>query len=150
MNAIILGMKAATVKQIISGKKKAELMKKRPSLLELPIKVYIYEQKGEMRNQPHISYTTYRRDGRGMVVGECVCSRIQTIDLSVIDENIKNMLHMKAREITEYLDGKTGYILFFSDVKIYDELMGIEAFGKRVPPAPWCRVEEKQWNKEKE
>ena len=52
------------------------------------------------------------------------------------------ILGMKAREITEYLDGKTGYILFFSDVKVYDEPMGIEAFGKRVPPAPWCRVEE--------
>ena len=60
----------------------------------------------------------------------------------MIDDNIKNILHMKAREITEYLDGKTGYILFFSDVKAYDEPMGIEAFGKRVPPAPWCRVEE--------
>lgn len=148
MNAIILGMKAATVKQILSGKKKAELMKKRPSLLELPIKVYIYEQKGELRNRPRISYTTYRRDGRGMVVGECVCSRIQTIDPSAIDENIKNILHMKAREITESLGGKMGYIFFFSDVKAYDRPMGIEAFGKRRPPAPWCRVEEKQWNKE--
>ena len=50
MNGIILGMKAEAVKKVLSGKKSAELIKKRPSLLELPIKVLFTSRRVNSRS----------------------------------------------------------------------------------------------------
>lgn len=146
MNSIMVSMKAETVNDIASGKKRAEVMKKRSSLLELPLKVYIYEAKGRLQNKPNLGYTSYKHNGRGAVVGEFVCYKIKAVDLFNIDEATKAALRMKTREITERLNGETGYIYFFSDVKMYDQPKPIEQFGKKSPPHWWCYVEEREEN----
>jgi predicted transcriptional regulator len=139
----MMSMKAEAVKAIASGKKRAEVMKKRPSLLELPLKVYIYESKGRLKHNPNIGYTAYQHSGRGVVVGECVCHNVKATDLLTIDEATISALHMKTREITEYLKGETGYIYFFSDFQMYDQAIPLSVFGKRTTPNPWYRVEER-------
>lgn len=142
MYSIMISMQAKEIASIACGKKRALLIKKRPSLFELPMKIYFYENKGKLKHTPNIAYTAYRHEGRGMVVGECVCHSFKTSDIPVYDEALKRQLDMTMRDFAEYFEETTGYIMFFDEVKIYEQPINVGAFGKKTPPQSWYHIDE--------
>lgn len=141
MEAIMISIKPEAVKAIASGRKRAGLMKKRPQFLALPFKIYIYEMRGELKNAENIGYTEYRHDGRGKVVGECICNSFRTSDDPVVLDHM-NVIGMTSREYSDYFGGKIGHVFYFSDVKMYEQPLPLESFGKTAPPQSWCHVKE--------
>ena len=127
---------------IARGDKTALIAKRRTSLFESPLKLYFYEKLGDLRNKENIGYTVYEHDGSGMVVGECVCNAVNCIEIESVDKSLESALQMKAREISEYLQGGVGYIFFISDVKRYRNLLPLSSFGRSTAPSTWCRVKE--------
>jgi predicted transcriptional regulator len=143
MKEAMVSVTAGEISAIACRRKRAVLMKTRPKFLELPFTIYFYEMSGNLTHRPNIGYTAYRYDGRGAVVGECICNTIKTTDIPNIYHVSKKVLRMTAREMTEYLEGKTGHICFLSDVKMYDQPKPIEEFGLKTPPHSWCYVKER-------
>jgi hypothetical protein len=135
-------MDVKEISAIACGRKTALLIKKRPSLFEMPFKIYFYEKKGKLSNRAKIGYTAFGYEGRGLVVGECVCHSFRTSDVSIYDNKLKKDLCMTAREFTEFFDCSTGYIFFFDEVKIYDKPRTLGEFGKKRPPQAWYHIDE--------
>ena len=142
MSAIMMSIKPEAVRDIASGRIKAEVKRSYPHFLKPPFKVYIYEARGEYKNQDKIGYTVYRHDGRGAVVGEAICHDIKEFTDSNGYEQA-NAIGMAPRDITKCLDGHTGYVFYFSDVKMYGIPKPIEAFGGKQPPGNWYHVKER-------
>ena len=149
MLAVMYGMTADEISAVVSGKRSAILMKKKPKLLNTPFIVYLYEKRGCLRNIPKIGYTHYRYDGRGAVVAECICHTVTRTNADgMYDNDLNRMLCMPMREICERLEGKPGYVWQIEDVKIYEEPKPIEDFGKNAPPNEWCYVERRMQNEQ--
>ena len=142
MNAIMFGVTKKEFSAIARGVKTALIAKRRTSLFESPLKIYFYEKLGDLRNKENLGYTVYEHDGRGMVVGECVCNAVNCIELESVDKSLESALQMRAREISEYLQGDVGYIFFISDVKRYRKSLPLSSFGRSTAPSTWCRVKE--------
>lgn len=142
MSAIMMSIKPEAVKFIALGRIKAEVKRSYPRFLKTPFKVYIYEALGEYKNREKIGYTVYRHDGRGAVVGEAICHDIQKFDdVNGYDQAIAACRTI--RDISETLDGHTGYVFYFSDVVMYGVPKPIEAFGAKQPPNAWYHVKER-------
>ena len=143
MNDIIFSVDKKDIPLIFSGKKTALIAKKRPIEISFPIRVLIYEKKGRLRNLKHIAYTEYEYDGRGTIVGECVCDSIEQGDCYKMLE-MSNRLRMTSKEICEYLMGGNGYAFKIRDAKPYDAEISLSDLGKKTPPQAWYFVESKR------
>lgn len=80
MKAVLISIQPKWCELISSGKKTVEVRKTKPKL-ETPFKCYIYETKGEtetpwMDEEGHMIFR-----GRGMVIGEFVCDKIEHIEI---------------------------------------------------------------------
>ena len=134
---------------IKSGLKLWEIRKSKPNI-PVPFPAFIYETK--------------KKGGCGKVIGEFVCDRIDEICLECSDWSKLRPAEipytgLTDKEIVEYLgNGKTGYGLHISDLKIYDKPKEISEFkGRKLvwrgmnhihvfdeiekPPQSWCYVE---------
>lgn len=140
MNSIMFSITKKEFTAIAKGDKKALIAKRRTALFESPLRIYFYEKLGDLRNKENLGYTVYEHDGRGMVVGECICNAVNCIELESVDKSLELALQMKAREISEYLQGGIGYIFFISDVKIYRIPLPLSSFGRSKAPSTWCRA----------
>jgi predicted transcriptional regulator len=143
MNDIIFSVDKKDIPFIFSGKKTALIAKKRPKEISFPTRVLIYEKKGRLRNLKHIAYTAYGYDGRGMIVGECVCDSIEQGDCYKMFE-MSNRLRMTSKEICDYLMGGDGYAFKIRDAKPYDEEISLADLGKETPPQAWYFVESRR------
>lgn len=143
MNSIMISIKPEAVKAIASGMKRADIRKDCPRYITTPFRVYLYEMSGELKNRQKLGYTCFRYDGRGMVVGEVVCNDIQKFSDGTGYEQA-SVIGMSTREIAEVLGGKEGYVLYFSDVQMYDTPKPLEAFGKKIPPHSWYYIDENE------
>lgn len=141
MNAIMMSMTREDVKLIASWRKRAVITKKCPKVTDPPFRIYIYESRGNLKHLSNIAYTEYRYEGRGMVVGDCICHRIRSSDDPCVSDHLK-LIRVSAREYSDYFGGKQGYVFYLSDVKMYDKPFPIEMFGKSTPPTPWYHVDE--------
>ena len=152
MKAVLISIQPKWCDMIADGKKTVEVRKTRP-IIETPFKCYIYETKTRsdmptfIDEDGHVLYT-----GRGQVIGEFVCGRIDTIgkrgiknnfdycyqslnvfgndDIEVEITAIRKSCIPKA-ELNAY--GATSMRLFawhISDLKIYDKPKELSEFGK--------------------
>lgn len=144
MKAVLMSVRPEEVKQIASGRKRAVVQKVCPRTMQAPFTLYFYEKRGQLKHAPKYAYTSYRYDGRGLVVGECVCKEIKRIESESVYGITAREACMTAKELCDYLDGKTGCIFRFVDVKMYDRSIPLEEFGKATPPQSWCFVERKE------
>lgn len=125
MKAVMLSIQPKWCELIASGKKTIEVRKTRPQI-ETPFKCYIYETKGLcdtptfIDEDGHISYR-----GRGAVIGEFVCDRIEKFNrfLAIYDITASELTEtcLSIDEFYEYGKGKTLYGLHISELKIYDK-----------------------------
>ena len=96
MKAVLLSIRPEWCSRIFSGWKTVEIRKTRPVSLEEPFKCYIYCTKGTKffcwKAVDHLyfddrSHNLFDRRADGMVVGEFICRKIDTIQRMGIDNN---------------------------------------------------------------
>lgn len=142
MKAIMLSIQPKYCELIASGKKTVEVRKTVPKL-ETPFKCYIYETAKRILVGEHfepsksnanflcggkLHYIVKKdwRYGKGKVIGELVCDRVDAYEYSTIDgvdidddELLETMLDRE--EINIYANGKDLYGLHIANLKIYDK-----------------------------
>lgn len=141
MKSVMLSIQSKWVEKIASGKKTIEVRKSRPKL-ETPFKCYIYETMTKLisfhfdwRNLTQWQKTII--NGRGKVIGEFVCDRIdeikpiyefyREIGYDLDDNQIKETC-LTREELKEYGKIKTLYGWHISDLKIYDKPKELSEF----------------------
>ncbi len=138
MKSVLISIQPKWCELIASGKKTIEVRKTRPKL-ETPFKCYIYETKGFCIEQPYFNapaiidddgFIKYR--GRGKVIGEFVCDRIDEVQCN---NGIQAYYNNRKETCLSDLDlrlyakvGKTLYFWHISDLKIYDKPKELREF----------------------
>lgn len=146
MKSVMISIKPKWCELIASGKKTVEVRRTKPNI-DIPFKCYIYETKARsdmptfVDEDGHVLYI-----GRGQVIGEFVCDRIDAID--VIDDGIMTYIRVDQKadpfikqktclgiyELQRYLcypgGSKTGFGWHISDLKVYDEPKELKEFRK--------------------
>lgn len=104
---------------------------------EVPFKCYIYETKGQYVKFTHGAHTKYGY-GRGKVIGEFICDKVEMVNAKCSDYGIDLFYHdcltngcLTEREIEKYFNVPedrdlramkgNGYVWNISDLKIYDK-----------------------------
>lgn len=124
--------------------KRIEVRKTAPQ--EVPFKAYIYETKGQYVKFTHGAHTKYGY-GRGKVIGEFICDKVEMVNAKCSDYGIDLFYHdcltngcLTEREIEKYFNVPedrdlramkgNGYVWNISDLKIYDKPKELSEFRK--------------------
>ena len=124
--------------------KRIEVRKTAPK--EVPFKCYIYETKGQYVKFTHGAHTKYGY-GRGKVIGEFICDKVEMVNAKCSDYGIDLFYHdcltngcLTEREIEKYFNVPedrdlramkgNGYVWNISDLKIYDKPKELSEFRK--------------------
>ena len=122
--------------------KRIEVRKTAPQ--EVPFKCYIYETKGQYVKFTHGAHTKYGY-GRGKVIGEFICDKVEIVNAKCSDYGIDLFYHdcltngcLTEREIEKYFNVPedrdlramkgNGYVWDISDLKIYDKPKELSEF----------------------
>ena len=136
MKSVLISIHPEWCDKIANGEKTIEIRKSKPKL-EPPFKCYIYETKAINRKKIIVDLdgelpTTYAR-GRGKVIGEFICDRIEYLDLDsagvgfwengefIYLKDIGWNTCLTRKEFIEYSNGKKLYGWHISELKIYDK-----------------------------
>lgn len=182
--AVLISIRPEWCEKIVNGEKTIEVRKTRPKL-EAPFKVYIY---CTLPKYPHEDFiaTDYPKPqfyGGCKVVGEFICDRIYELETrspggsyyvkgegQPTTNDVARQSCLDPSDMHAYLNSKPGYGLHISDLKVYDEPKGLDAFRRacahdwycdscamywenngtcgneslrlKRPPQSWCYVEE--------
>lgn len=173
MKAVMASIHPKYCELIAAGYKSAEVRKNKPNL-KPPFTCYIYQTKRTwiyklLERLDYLGIAEALGIGRGKVVGEFVCDRINPIailDGWLVDMNDCETSCLSAEEILKYSEGKRLYGWHISQLEIYERPMPIIDFhyacrkpawsnctlckeaGENTckqmtkPPQSWCYVEE--------
>ncbi len=83
MKAVLISIQPKWVEKIASGEKTIEVRKSKPKI-ERPFKCYIYETKG--KQVEHCDGCEITHYGRGTVIGEFVCNRIDEYTAEFVND----------------------------------------------------------------
>ena len=133
MKSVLISIRPQWVEKIVSGKKTIEVRKTAPK--EVPFKAYIYCSYGDMK-------TNYYLKGRGKVIGEFICDKVDKYEPYVIlgayyevngayvKENLRynSGTCLSYEDMVNYSNGKTLYGWHISDLKIYDKPKELSEF----------------------
>ena len=133
MKSVLISIRPQWVEKIVSGKKTIEVRKTAPK--EVPFKDYIYCSYGDMK-------TNYYLKGRGKVIGEFICDKVDKYEPYVIlgayyevngayvKENLRynSGTCLSYEDMVNYSNGKTLYGWHISDLKIYDKPKELSEF----------------------
>lgn len=167
IKAVLISIKPKWVEKIASGKKTVEVRKTKPKI-DVPFKCYIYETKAQFIKSVKGACTSYGY-GRGKVVGEFVCDRVNHLNGYWLngEDNLKETTCHDDAEIMDYIEyiDRTFHLWHISELKIYDKPKDLREFRKPCdvtsfakcypdncdrchwntltrPPQSWCYVEE--------
>ena len=136
MQTILISINPEWCKPIASGKKTIEVRKTCPKISP-PFRCVIYCTK-EFKPNFKYSYKTWA--GRGKVIGEFVCDRIERFnpdneDYSIydIDDDLLTQTCLTHDDLSKYGNGKPLYGWHISKLKIYDKPKPIMQFSKPCP-----------------
>lgn len=144
MKAVLISIKPKWVERIARGEKTVEVRKTKPKI-DVPFKCYIYETKAQFIKSVKGACTSYGY-GRGKVVGEFVCDRIDEYTFSNLEAEYRiNDIDIAKTclnhpELIEYGKGKPLYGWHISELKIYDKPKELGEFK------PWCEKSRKTDN----
>lgn len=133
MKSVLISIRPQWCEKIASGKKTIEVRKSAPK--EVPFKAYIYCSYGDMK-------TNYYLKGRGKVIGEFICDKVDKYEPYVIlgayyevngayvKENLRynSGTCLSYEDMVNYSNGKTIYGWHISDLKIYDKQKELSEF----------------------
>ena len=142
MKAVMISIQPKWVEKIVNGEKTIEVRKTAPK--EVPFKCYIYETKGQYVKFTHGAHTKYGY-GRGKVIGEFICDKVEIVNAKCSDYGIDLFYHdcltngcLTEREIEKYFNVPedrdlramkgNGYVWDISDLKIYDKPKELSEF----------------------
>lgn len=145
MKAILMSIKPKWCELIASGKKTVEVRK--TATKEVPFNAYLYCTNGrfDITDIDDITSESVRvvSEGRGKVIGEFVCDKVDKIVLTARGYTINNDIaytNKVAREsclyfddLQKYLGENVGYAWHISDLKIYDKPKELSEFKKLCP-----------------
>lgn len=146
MQTILISINPEWCKLIASGKKTIEVRKSRPKISP-PFRCVIYCTK---KNKPNFKYSYKTWAGRGKVIGEFVCDRIDTYDDNAIfafeHENYTrwndfdlDRACIHPEDLQNYANGKWLYGWHISKLKIYDKPKELSEFC--FPSELYCEKE---------
>ena len=132
--------------------KRIEVRKTAPK--EVPFKCYIYETKGQYVKFTHGAHTKYGY-GRGKVIGEFICDKVEIVNAKCSDYGIDLFYHdcltngcLTEREIEKYFNVPedrdlramkgNGYVWNISDLKIYDTPKELSEFSRPCSYSGLC------------
>ena len=144
MKAVMISIQPKWVEKIANGEKTIEVRKSAPK--EVPFKCYIYETQGQYVKFTHGAHTKYGY-GRGKVIGEFTCDKVEMVNAKCSDYGIDLFYHdcltngcLTEREIEKYFNVPedrdlramkgNGYVWNISDLKIYDKPKELSEFRK--------------------
>lgn len=144
--AVLLSTKPYYCDLIANDIKNIEIRKNKPNL-KPPFKCYIYETKAINRKKIIVDLdgelpTTYAR-GRGKVIGEFICDRIEYLDMDstgvgfwengefIYLKDIGWNACLSREEFIKYSEGKRLYGWHISELKIYDKPKELSEFYNR-------------------
>ncbi len=159
--AVLISIQPKWCELIASGKKTVEVRKTKPKI-DVPFKCYIYETQGRTET-PFVDEEGHHIfKGRGQVIGEFVCDRIQEITYTQIYNfgRYRDVCEAETKldfyALDDYLKQKNGYGWHITDLVIYDEpkelseftglrktKFGYGSFKITRPPQSWYYVEER-------
>ena len=142
MKAVMISIQPKWVEKIVNGEKTIEVRKSAPK--EVPFKCYIYETQGQYVKFTHGAHTKYGY-GRGKVIGEFICDKVEIVNAKCSDYGIDLFYHdcltngcLTEREIEKYFNVPedrdlramkgNGYVWDISDLKIYDKPKELSEF----------------------
>lgn len=143
MKSVLISIRPQWCEKIASGKKTIEVRKTAPK--EVPFKAYIYCSYGDMK-------TNYYLNGRGKVIGEFICDKVDKYEPYVIlgayyevngayvKENLRynSGTCLSYEDMVNYSNGKTIYGWHISDLKIYDKPKEVSEFNRPCSYAGLC------------
>ncbi len=158
MNAVMLSIRPEWCEKILNGKKTVEIRKTRPNL-ETPFKCYIYETLGKTYRRKVFTGETLRSsEGRGRVICEFVCNRIENFraESIVFTSEVRSKSCVPVSDLVNYGNGNHLFAWHISNLVIYDRPKELSQFFvesnattdypmlKQMtrPPQSWCYVEE--------
>lgn len=120
---VLLSIRPNWCKKILSGEKSVELRKSRPRI-DVPFHVYLYET----------------RQGRGAIVGECICffvekSEQRSCSIAMIEGSC-----LTIDQINEYSKGKFLYGWYLAKVLEYQTPKQLSDFDFQRAPQSWCYI----------
>ena len=147
MKSVLISIRPKWTEKIANGEKTIEVRKSAPK--EVPFKCYIYETQGQYVKFTHGAHTKYGY-GRGKVIGEFICDRIEMVNAKCSNYGIDLFYHdcltngcLTEREIEKYFNVPedrdlramkgNGYVWNISDLKIYDKPKELSEFRKPCP-----------------
>lgn len=151
MKSVLISIRPEWVEKIVSGKKTIEVRKSAPK--EVPFKAYIYCSYGDMK-------TNYYLRGRGKVIGEFICDKIDEYKFHnglikfnsmglpsgvygsylIFEDDYKSMC-LSYDEVKNYGKDKTLYGWHISQLKIYNKPKELREFYKPCPdPFNYCTI----------
>jgi predicted transcriptional regulator len=128
VKSVLISIQPKWCELITIGKKTVEVRKTRPKI-EVPFKCYIYETKGKTDFPTFIDEDGHEiYEGRGQVIGEFVCDRIEEIGFSPYNhgeyisefENLHKVSCIDFEQMFDYIADGYGYGWHISDLVIYD------------------------------
>lgn len=137
MKSVLISIRPQWCEKICNGEKTIEVRKSAPKC-EVPFKCYIYETKGETETPWVDEDGHFIYKGRGQVVGEFICDKIDKFNLpypayfNEVPQEVKDLIKSACLTMTEthhYLGQKAGYCWHISDLKIYDKPREFSEFG---------------------
>ena len=161
--AVLISIKPKWVEEIASGKKTIEIRHTAPK--EVPFKCYIYESRNGGHRCKHCnekdscySYAPKNvgcYNGRGKVIGEFICDRIEMVNAKCSDYGIDLFYHdcltngcLTEREIEKYFNVPedrdlramkgNGYVWNISDLKIYGSPKELSEFSRPCSYSGLC------------
>ena len=152
MKSVLIAIRPQGVEKITSGKKTIEVRKSAPQ--EVPFKCYIYETKGQYVKFTHGAHTKYGY-GRGKVIGEFICDKVEMVNAKCSDYGIDLFYHdcltngcLTERETEKYFNipedrdlramNGNGYVWHISDLKIYGSPKELSEFSRPCSYSGLC------------
>lgn len=163
MKSVLIAIRPQWVEKIARGEKTIEVRKSAPQ--EVPFKAYIYESRNGGHRCKHCnekdscySYAPKNvgcYNGRGKVIGEFICDRIEMVNAKCSDYGIDLFYHdcltngcLTEREIEKYFNVPedrdlramkgNGYVWNISDLKIYDKPRELSEFSRPCSYSGLC------------
>lgn len=138
---VIISIKPQWCDAIASGEKTVEVRKNRP-VQATPFRCYIYETQGRTET-PWVDedgHTIFR--GRGEIVGEFVCDRIQYFRPGTYNQMQEHSMIPWASLVAYDTLGNGLYGWHISDLEIYERPRSLADFGLARAPQSWCYAKE--------
>lgn len=122
---VLLSVRPCWCGKILRREKPVELRKSRPRI-EGAYRVYLYET----------------RQGRGAVVGECICWMVERAAQRVYSPAMVEGSCLSIEEIDTYANGQPVYGWYLAKVTEYKHPRPLSDFNLQRAPQSWCYVKE--------